>query len=1760
MEENPIYKFIRENQLTELDEKSFLDKYSDPQEAGKIYSFMKENKLTELEDSAFYSKYLSPQQQAPTTIQEQPVQKKTEVAPVSGTSSERIPTSGIQDFIASINQTVMNIPADIVDTWSIASAFTERQLAKAGVPGADPNIGAKDVGLGIPYSKITDEYRNIITDLAPVSEEFKGTFAGGVSQGLGQAVGMLMTGGGSRATELAKMTKSVGGSLTPIVNAGKDLLKNVGSRQGLIGGSMNASANYNQAINDGASEEDALRYGIENMVVGSIMENLPIQSMFSRISKMEPGAKILDIVKNGLVGAGEEAVTEGFQTTYENMSAQRIYDLNREMLSGVGDAAAVGGTVGFLLNSAMSALVGRKARLPKGEQEIVDKAVEETQAKIDKVEENNKKVEETVTALENTKERTLNNGATDLEFIENPDGSIEYSQDGLTGPDAEAKKLLLEAKYPNVEFQVVDKTNKSDPYAESDFTIVGIPKSNAKYSKAGEKLSKNQTEFLIEGATTLDELEGLTIDNDPDLQSALQNKVVSLTPKSEPEAAPSISNMAGESVTVRVGDQNISGIIEVDEGGKATITQGDQIYEIPQDAQFTEFTRPVEISQEGDFVVNGDSFSEARIVVEDGKPKALLIRPDGTTKAITNPRVVEEIEYQITLAQLDNMPDEEADQILESYEQQRQTETVAEEGTVEGDETEDDRKLREATEEIQLIEDLALMELEDVESQAKLVEFTPPSMKEPKVYLVKKNQDGTYSATLNGRKVARPEIVAELGKAFEKKTGEDISKLQEQTNKLKQEVEQKLFPNAKPISKQPPVEKQGGKRQDTPKVVPQKPADKGADTKVPVETEAEKANREAGIDLFVAREPISVKGEDFMFSQIKENGNENTFVIEDEGGEIGKAQLNEEGGFIENIRINKEHRRKGLATKLYDFIESQKGIKLKPSPVKQSMEAVALWNKRNQPSKSVVSQPSKQDGKTKPKPAPSESTGKKDARGPKKISRKGKTPLDERQLRGKELQASKLTPNTIEESVLQWFVNKGRLSYDGLQKIFGQQKQGFKKSIQGEFNARRSYMRTPEKGGKSIEEIVDEIYNNLPESLVEKADSNPTAIKSAIENAIIENSSIAQMADRMLSGRGVDSKASKQLPPVEERSGFTQDAIRETFTDEEWKSMSSQEKADFFNEYFQYPKGSEYEYTVEMIEASEDVNFEQDQREDDIDFLSVMSNEELVEFEKGYKGVEAEFAPEGVEVKAEKQPSEVRVEFTVFGERKTGVLKDGKIIEKDGTIHNEATAKDIKALDIKAQKQKVKDILNDLSNQIKEDKQGIIVDFEAKAKADIKFFNTLKNLVIEYSRLKGMQFGQFISEIEKLFNSKLSDKNKAYLKELWSAGKEYNKEPKLKPQAHIKKSTESKPSRKLDTLVNAYTELKRSLRERAKASRLGKKAEKDRVSELKATMNEFLTENKAEIDSLGIKLKTQILKKVNAINSEASLLAARNYIEKIVNKHSLRKEYLDAISKRRQANDNLKAGKQGIVERTANIRKLINVDPKIVPPSEITAYNALMDTLGARKTVLSLPEKTKLYKEVDRILQEIENDNGRLEELAEIYENAEKVIIETDGKKKVSYSQTVDKLLEDELISKSDAELMKRRKTEIAETTRVLKEQLTEAEINKLLDDILTKNLDGEAGPLADRLPNPSRKYDPKENDIIRLFRSLKLQDLKDLITIKGDKKDISKVLQLQKVLDNMENDFIPHLAEKLRTKIAANRSARKGFDILQNYHGNPVW
>jgi hypothetical protein len=60
MDINPIYKFMKDNGLTQKDEATFLSEYSDPNKAAQLHKFMVDNQLTTKGSDDFYNEYFSP--------------------------------------------------------------------------------------------------------------------------------------------------------------------------------------------------------------------------------------------------------------------------------------------------------------------------------------------------------------------------------------------------------------------------------------------------------------------------------------------------------------------------------------------------------------------------------------------------------------------------------------------------------------------------------------------------------------------------------------------------------------------------------------------------------------------------------------------------------------------------------------------------------------------------------------------------------------------------------------------------------------------------------------------------------------------------------------------------------------------------------------------------------------------------------------------------------------------------------------------------------------------------------------------------------------------------------------------------------------------------------------------------------------------------------------------------------------------------------------------------------------------------------------------------------------------------------------------------------------------------------------------------------------------------------------------------------------------------------------------------------------------
>ena len=88
MDSNPIYKFMKENNLTQMDEASFNKAYSDPQKSAQIHKFMVDNKLTNLDAGAFHSAYFDTSKKKVSTDSSEPAgQPGQPSAPSTGQSA-----------------------------------------------------------------------------------------------------------------------------------------------------------------------------------------------------------------------------------------------------------------------------------------------------------------------------------------------------------------------------------------------------------------------------------------------------------------------------------------------------------------------------------------------------------------------------------------------------------------------------------------------------------------------------------------------------------------------------------------------------------------------------------------------------------------------------------------------------------------------------------------------------------------------------------------------------------------------------------------------------------------------------------------------------------------------------------------------------------------------------------------------------------------------------------------------------------------------------------------------------------------------------------------------------------------------------------------------------------------------------------------------------------------------------------------------------------------------------------------------------------------------------------------------------------------------------------------------------------------------------------------------------------------------------------------------------------------------------------------
>ena len=226
--------------------------------------------------------------------------------------------------------------------------------------------------------KYGDYLNNVIDELTPEDEAFKNTLLDQAAQALGQAGALILTGGltgaGKGATALISQAPK-GAAATALKTLGSQLSSPTAISAGLSMG----QAEFDRAIQAGATDDQAFEAFYKNALTGSVLETIPVMQFFKRFNKSTAGG-VANYLKTkgvaGVTGGIEEMTTEIMQQIYANKTAKDIYNINQDIFDGIGSSGGIGFGVGFLLNA-----MGANAKILRKQGKIGDAKSIENQIK-----------------------------------------------------------------------------------------------------------------------------------------------------------------------------------------------------------------------------------------------------------------------------------------------------------------------------------------------------------------------------------------------------------------------------------------------------------------------------------------------------------------------------------------------------------------------------------------------------------------------------------------------------------------------------------------------------------------------------------------------------------------------------------------------------------------------------------------------------------------------------------------------------------------------------------------------------------------------------------------------------------------------------------------------------------------------------------------------------------------------------------------------------------------------------------------------------------------------------------------------------------------------------------------------------------------------------------------------------------------------------------------------------------------------------------
>lgn len=283
-----------------------------------------------------------------------------------GINKETTPLEKTSSAAGTFNKQVLTAVTSIPKTLGIIGNQAEKLFNRAlGMP--DPSLEtnvyyktgqwledkALEIGIGATNPNVQDSFF-----FADLPAAFGSAFAIMASQG--------RSGFGGKTAQLLQQTSKTG----PLAESAKQLGKSLASRPAMVGGTMSAVSEFEQAIAAGSSEEEAFGVFLKNYAIGQT-EAIPFRRAFARINKLS-GGKVIDLMKAGAVGGLEEATQEAVQRYLINKVAQGTYDPDRDSFKDMIRYMGAGAFVGFILPGIGGAMKSMSPAQRKATQQVLN--------------------------------------------------------------------------------------------------------------------------------------------------------------------------------------------------------------------------------------------------------------------------------------------------------------------------------------------------------------------------------------------------------------------------------------------------------------------------------------------------------------------------------------------------------------------------------------------------------------------------------------------------------------------------------------------------------------------------------------------------------------------------------------------------------------------------------------------------------------------------------------------------------------------------------------------------------------------------------------------------------------------------------------------------------------------------------------------------------------------------------------------------------------------------------------------------------------------------------------------------------------------------------------------------------------------------------------------------------------------------------------------------------------------------------------------